>query len=64
MLKVRLAPRLALLFLAAGLVPLGVRLLVLVPHGEDALRTSAKLLHQWELEGLRARGSTARSTSS
>ena len=54
-LKVRLAPRLALLFLAAGLVPLGVTLLVLVPHGEDALRTSAKLLHQSELEGLRAR---------
>ena len=51
----RLAPRLALLFLAAGLVPLGVTLLVLVPHGEDALRTSAKLLHQSELEGLRAR---------
>ena len=54
-LRVRLAPRLALLFLAAGLVPLGVTLLVLVPHGEDALRTSAKLLHQSELEGLRAR---------
>ena len=54
-LKLRLAPRLALLFLAAGLVPLGVTLLVLVPHGEDALRTSAKLLHQSELEGLRAR---------
>ncbi|HEX8953863.1 MAG TPA: HD domain-containing phosphohydrolase, partial [Polyangia bacterium] len=51
----RLAPRLALLFLAAGLVPLGVTLLVLVPHGEDALRTSAKLLHQSELDGLRAR---------
>ena len=54
-LKLRLAPRLALLFLAAGLVPLGVTLLVLVPHGEDALRTSAKLLHQSELEALRAR---------
>ncbi|MGZ3439164.1 MAG: HD domain-containing phosphohydrolase [Polyangia bacterium] len=54
-LKLRLAPRLALLSLAAGLVPLGVTLLVLVPHGEDALRTSAKLLHQSELEGLRAR---------
>lgn len=54
-LKLRLAPRLALLFLAAGLVPLGVTLLVLVPHGEDALRASAKLLHQSELEGLRAR---------
>ena len=54
-LKLRLAPRLALLFLAAGLVPLGMTLLVLVPHGEDALRTSAKLLHQSELEGLRAR---------
>ncbi len=54
-LRLRLAPRLALLFLAAGLVPLGVTLLVLVPHGEDALRTSAKLLHQSELEGLRAR---------
>jgi HD-GYP domain-containing protein (c-di-GMP phosphodiesterase class II) len=54
-LKLRLAPRLALLFLAAGLVPLSVTLLVLVPHGEDALRTSAKLLHQSELEGLRAR---------
>ena len=36
-------------------MPLGVTLLVLVPHGEDALRTSAKLLHQSELEGLRAR---------
>ncbi len=54
-LRLRLASRLALLFLAAGLVPLGVTLLVLVPHGEDALRTSAKLLHQSELEGLRAR---------
>src|SRR3954464_7771382 len=55
MLQLRLAPRLALLFLAAGLVPLGGTLLVLVPHGEDALRPSAKLLHQSELEGLRAR---------
>jgi HD-GYP domain-containing protein (c-di-GMP phosphodiesterase class II) len=54
-LQLRLASRLALLFLAAGLVPLGVTLLVLAPRGQDALRTSAKLLHQAELEGLRSR---------
>ena len=53
--RLRLAPRLALLFLAAGLVPLAVTMLVLAPRGEDALRTSAKLLHQSEIEGLRAR---------
>ena len=53
--KLRLAPRLALLFLAAGLVPLGVTLLVLAPRGQDALRTSAKLLHQAEIDGLRGR---------
>ncbi|MDB4965557.1 MAG: domain/HD domain protein [Myxococcales bacterium] len=54
-LQLRLASRLALLFLAAGLVPLGVTLLVLAPRGQDALRTSAKLLHQAELEGLQSR---------
>jgi HD-GYP domain-containing protein (c-di-GMP phosphodiesterase class II) len=51
----KLALRLALLFLAAGLVPLGVTLLVLAPNGQDALRTSAKLTHQSELETVRAR---------
>jgi HD-GYP domain-containing protein (c-di-GMP phosphodiesterase class II) len=54
-LKLKLAPRLALLFVAAGLVPLSVTLLVLAPRGQDALRTSAKLLHESEIEGLRAR---------
>lgn len=54
-LKLKLASRLALLFVAAGLVPLGVTMLVLLPRGEDALRTSAKLLHEAQLEGLRAR---------
>ena len=44
----RLPARLALLILAAGLVPLAVVLLVLAPRGQDALRTSAKLLHQAE----------------
>jgi putative nucleotidyltransferase with HDIG domain len=51
----RLPARLALLFLAAGLVPLGVTLLVLAPRGQDALRTSAKLTHQAELDTVRAR---------
>jgi putative nucleotidyltransferase with HDIG domain len=51
----KLAGRLALLFLAAGLVPLGVSALVLAPRGQDALRTSAKLTHQAELETVRAR---------
>ncbi|HZS42187.1 MAG TPA: HD domain-containing phosphohydrolase [Polyangia bacterium] len=51
----KLPGRLALLFLAAGLVPLAVTLLVLAPRGQDALRTSAKLLHQSQVESLRAR---------
>lgn len=50
-----MAARLALLFVAAGLLPLGVTLLVLAPRGQDALRTSAKLLHESEIDGLRAR---------
>jgi HD-GYP domain-containing protein (c-di-GMP phosphodiesterase class II) len=54
-LRLKLAGRLSLLFLAAGLVPLGVTLLVLAPRGQDALRTSAKLTHQAELETVRAR---------
>lgn len=53
--KLKLPARLALLFLATGLVPLGITLLVLAPRGQDALRTSAKLLHQAQLEALRAR---------
>jgi putative nucleotidyltransferase with HDIG domain len=57
--EVRLPARLALLFVAAGLVPLGVTLLVLAPRGQDALRTSAKLLHQAEVEALRARVDSA-----
>ncbi len=51
----RLAVRLGLLFLAAGLVPLGVTLLVLAPRGQDALRTSAKLLLEAKVDALRAR---------
>jgi HD-GYP domain-containing protein (c-di-GMP phosphodiesterase class II) len=51
----KLAARLGLLFLAAGVVPLGVTLLVLAPRGQDALRTSAKLLHEAEVDALRAR---------
>jgi len=51
----KLAARLALLFLAAGLVPLGVTMLLLAPRGQDALRTSAKLTHQAELETVQAR---------
>jgi putative nucleotidyltransferase with HDIG domain len=50
-----LSLRLALLFVATGLVPLGMTLLVLAPRGQDALRTSAKLLHQAELEAVRVR---------
>jgi HD-GYP domain-containing protein (c-di-GMP phosphodiesterase class II) len=46
--------RLVLLFLAAGIVPLSVTLLILAPRGEAALHTSAKLLHQAEVESLRA----------
>jgi putative nucleotidyltransferase with HDIG domain len=51
----KLPSRLGLLFLAAGLAPLAVTLLVLVPRGQDALRTSAKLLHQAQVDSLRAR---------
>jgi putative nucleotidyltransferase with HDIG domain len=51
----KLPARLSLLFLGAGLVPLAVVLLVLAPRGQDALRTSAKLLHQSQVESLRAR---------
>ena len=51
----KLPSRLALLFLAAGLAPLAVTLLVLVPRGQDALRTSAQLLHQAQVDSLRAR---------
>src|SRR5262249_53387151 len=51
----RLAPRLALLFVAAGLVPLGVILLILGPRARDALRASARQLHLSEIESLRAR---------
>ena len=50
-----LAVRLGLLFLLAGLVPLGVTLLVLAPRGQDALRTSAKLLLEAKVDALRAR---------
>jgi HD-GYP domain-containing protein (c-di-GMP phosphodiesterase class II) len=52
---IKLPSRLGLLFLAAGVVPLAVTMLVLAPRGQDALRTSAKLLHQAEVESLRAR---------
>jgi hypothetical protein len=51
----RLAVRLGLLFLATGLVPLGLTLLVLAPRGQDALRTSAKLLLEAKVDALRAR---------
>jgi HD-GYP domain-containing protein (c-di-GMP phosphodiesterase class II) len=56
---VKLPTRLAGLFLAAGLVPLGVTLLVLAPRGQDALRTSAKLLLETKIEALRARVDSA-----
>ena len=61
--EVATGARLALLFLAAGLVPLGVTLLVLAPRGQDALRTSAKLSTRRSSRGC-ARASTARSTIS
>jgi putative nucleotidyltransferase with HDIG domain len=51
----RISTRLILLFLACGLLPLGITLLVLAPNAEDSLRTSAKLLHESQLESLRAR---------
>src|SRR6478735_1581356 len=51
----RLAPRLAILFLAAGLVPLGVIVLVLAPRTQDALRSSARQLHQSEIASLQTR---------
>jgi putative nucleotidyltransferase with HDIG domain len=51
--RIRLPARLALLFLVAGLLPLAVVLLVLLPRGEDALRTSAKLLHEAKADALR-----------
>jgi HAMP domain-containing protein len=50
-----LAARLGLLFLAVGLLPLGVTMLVLAPRGQDALRTSAKLLLEAKVDALRAR---------
>jgi putative nucleotidyltransferase with HDIG domain len=50
-----LAVRLGLLFLAVGLLPLGVTMLVLAPRGQDALRTSAKLLLEAKVDALRAR---------
>jgi HD-GYP domain-containing protein (c-di-GMP phosphodiesterase class II) len=53
--KMRLAPRLALLFVAAGLVPLGVIFLVLAPRTQEALRTSARQLHQSQIASLQAR---------
>jgi HAMP domain-containing protein len=53
--RLGLAVRLGLLFLAVGLVPLGVTMWVLVPRGQDALRTSAKLLLEANVEALRAR---------
>jgi HD-GYP domain-containing protein (c-di-GMP phosphodiesterase class II) len=54
--RLKLALRLALLFVAAGLVPLvGVILLVLAPRTRDLLRTSARQLHQSEIASLRAR---------
>lgn len=51
----RITTRLVLLFVATGLLPLGITLLVLAPNAEDSLRTSAKLLHESQLESLRAR---------